>query len=80
MFTRKCNNSSLHVVVDLHAAVGSVVFIFTMDMQKWAVFALLLSYKISRSAASSIQVLTSSCEVPDILVRFNRILTEFRVS
>jgi len=51
------------------------------DMQQWALFALLLGYKISRRGVNSIQVLTSSCVVPDILVRFNRIysvVTDFR--
>jgi hypothetical protein len=58
MFTRKRNSPSLCVVVDLHVAVGSIeVFIVAMEMQQWVLFALLLSYKISRSDVSCLQEL-----------------------
>jgi hypothetical protein len=70
-------NSSSLCIVDLRVAVGSVeVFIVAMEMQQGVLFAQLLSYKISRSAGTSIKVLRSSCELPRY---FGTVLTKFGV-
>ena len=70
-------NSSSLCIVDLRVAVGSVeVFIVAMEMQQGVLFAQLLSYKISRSAGTSIKVLRSSCELPHY---FGTVLTKFGV-
>jgi hypothetical protein len=60
--------------VDLHVAVNNLkVFSVVMKMQQWVSFALLSSYKIFRTAVNNINLLRSSCKVPDFLSDFNQI-------
>ena len=40
-----------------------------MEKQEWFLYALLLSYKTFRIALNNINVLSSPCKLPDIVVR-----------
>jgi hypothetical protein len=69
-----CHRNTTHslcTVVDLRVAVNHVkLFSVGMGMQLWGPVAMLLSYKIFCTGVNNINVLTSSCKLPDILVLF----------
>jgi hypothetical protein len=67
----KAKMCSLFVVVELYVPVNDIKKLnFAMEMQEWVPFALLSLYKIFRTAVNSINILTSSCKVLGVFVRF----------
>jgi hypothetical protein len=63
---------SLCTIVDLHEAVSNIKSLnVVMGMQERVSFALLLSHEKFRAAVNTIGLnfLSSSCKVPDIVVR-----------
>jgi hypothetical protein len=60
---------SLCIVANLHIAVNNIKLLtVAMGMQEWITFALLLSYKILCTAVNNVNIVRSSCKVPDIVV------------
>jgi hypothetical protein len=58
-------------IVNLLSAINDIKPLsVTMETQEWGYFAMLYSYKILRTSINTVNVLKSSCKVPQILVRF----------
>ena len=63
--------NSLCIYADLHETVKNVKAInIATDIQQCVPFALFPSYRIFKAAANNMNVLTNSCKVPEIVVRF----------
>ena len=57
-------------IVHIHVAVNNTLpLVSAKEKQEWVPLALLASYKIFRSALNNINVLRSSCKVPDNFIR-----------
>lgn len=68
-----CNGNaifhSLCIVVDPNVAVNNInPLSVAMEKQKWAVFLLLPTCKISHAVVKNIKVLISACKLPDDIV------------
>ena len=62
---------SLCMVVDLHIAVNNIKTLSAaMETQQWVPLPLLSRHKTLRTAVNNINVLGSSCKVPDVVARF----------
>jgi len=59
---------SLCIVANLHIAFNNIKLLtVAMGMQEWVTFVLLLSHKIFCTAFNNVNILSSSCKVPDIV-------------
>ena len=63
--------TTLCIVFDLHVAANNVKPLsVAMKTQEWVPIALLSTNKVFHSAVSGLNMLRSSCQLPDIFIKF----------